>query len=333
MNKKPIGEILLGIFFVIMLCYSSVSAGESIQITDAHFLDDILIINGTNFDSFGQISITVGDTLLSACEVATSKITCDIFGTPAADGGSWRVSVSAGNAPHLNATIDAFNLVEAPAGCIPGDYTDCYPGEVGTKGVGICKSGTRTCLSSGMWGSECIGHVGPQEESPLAVTCRNGLDDDCDGLIDIEDDDCCGIIAEVCDGLDNNCNGKIDENVNAVEYCNGKDDNCNGFIDEGFDVGDYCTVGVGECMSSGTITCENGGAICDASPGTPVSEKCNGKDDDCDGLIDDIPVAHTTECCEWHTYSCGAFLTEVCHDCIKTYDSICANGTITKVCQ
>jgi hypothetical protein len=61
--------------------------------------------------------------------------------------------------------------------CTPGDFISCYTGPVGTLGVGICKAGTRTCGPSATWGA-CAGVVLPQPE------IANGLDDDCDGVID-----------------------------------------------------------------------------------------------------------------------------------------------------
>ncbi len=52
----------------------------------------------------------------------------------------------------------------------------CYTGPSGTSGVGECNAGTQTC-TSGVWGS-CIGEVTPSSE-----LC-NGVDDDCDGVVD-----------------------------------------------------------------------------------------------------------------------------------------------------
>jgi hypothetical protein len=62
--------------------------------------------------------------------------------------------------------------------CIPGDTQSCYSGPGGTAGVGVCRAGTKTCLSDGSGYGACLGEVHPSPE-----TC-NGLDDDCDGVVD-----------------------------------------------------------------------------------------------------------------------------------------------------
>jgi hypothetical protein len=83
----------------------------------------------------------------------------------------------------------------------------------------------------------------------------------------------------------------------AEEICDGKDNDCNGAIDEKWpEIGATCTVGVGECSRSGTHICTPGDpsrTCCGDSTakqclvaGSPTTEECNGKDDDCDGKID-----------------------------------------------
>jgi hypothetical protein len=63
----------------------------------------------------------------------------------------------------------------------------------------------------------------------------------------------------------------------APEVCNGLDDNCNGQVDEGARI--ICGVG----------WCRRYGPSCDpvhCTPGTPEPEVCNLQDSDCDGVVD-----------------------------------------------
>ncbi len=76
------------------------------------------------------------------------------------------------------------------------------------------------------------------------------------------------------------------------ETCNGIDDDCNGQIDEGNPGGGKtCMTGLPGACSAGQTLCEGGSLICkaDIAPGTQ-KEACNDVDDDCDAMIDeDIP--------------------------------------------
>lgn len=61
--------------------------------------------------------------------------------------------------------------------CTPGAVESCYAGPESTRDVGQCKSGTRTCLPSGLAFSVCSGEVLPQPEN-----CLTPEDEACDGL-------------------------------------------------------------------------------------------------------------------------------------------------------
>ncbi len=94
---------------------------------------------------------------------------------------------------------------------------------------------------------------------------------------------------EVCNGVDDDCDGGVDEGFEAfLEVCNGADDNCNGLIDEGDpEGGSPCVTGQPGVCASGTLYCDAGSLLCIADQG-PSCEICgNGLDDDCDGTIDE----------------------------------------------
>jgi hypothetical protein len=202
---------------------------------------------------------------------------------------------------------DGFQLCEA--GCTWGDCR--LPRE-------ICNGRDDNCDGQTDEGFDCI----RGEE----VYCEVGGDPSCPGVMRCGDD-CtwgpCETGPEICNGLDDNCNGLTDEGFECIlhserecwivlpdgqrcrgdqiceagcvwgrcrpraEMCTGRDDNCNGLTDEGFDCirdsEERCSVN-DDSNCPGTRRC---GADCTWGECEPPREVCSGRDDNCNGLTDE----------------------------------------------
>ena len=84
-----------------------------------------------------------------------------------------------------------FGIYEGCPCSEPGKVIPCFEGDPATIGVGVCTEGEQAC--QGQWWTACLGMVESHKES-----C-NGLDDDCDGQVDEGVLSPCG----TCDPLSN----------------------------------------------------------------------------------------------------------------------------------
>jgi hypothetical protein len=207
----------------------------------------------------------------------------------------------------------------------PGVVQWCYTGAPPTYGIGQCLPGTQQCvaldLDVGQW-DECDGEVLPELE-----IC-DGVDNDCNGEVDDglgvtmcgigtcahEVPNCIAGEEQICDPLDGA----------QPEVCNGQDDDCDGDIDDGLGDGGQ-TCGVGACEHSVT-GCE-GGIIppCDPFEGASP-EVCDDIDNDCDGNTDEgLP-----------DLQCGCGECEhVVPSCINGFPQVCDpfDGASPEVCD
>ncbi len=93
---------------------------------------------------------------------------------------------------------DGDGETDEDCGCEPGTERACYVGAAVVRGVGACAEGRQVCDDSGEvefpeW-EQCVGAVAPSPEG-----CFNGIDDDCDGLVDCRDEEDCDTCAGECD--------------------------------------------------------------------------------------------------------------------------------------
>ena len=171
-------------------------------------------------------------------------------------------------------------------------------------GQGVCSANTgiETC-AMGVWGGDtCDPFQGSTQE-----VCDEGLlDEDCDGSMNEGCSICidgatlsCGQtdVGECSKGIQTCSNGTWGDCVGAVnptdEVCDGLDNDCNGASDEDFvNLGQTCEAGEGICQNSGVYVCSQDGlsSQCNATPGAPSTEVCDGLDNDCDGTTDEDAI-------------------------------------------
>ena len=205
--------------------------------------------------------------------------------------------------------------------CTLGDVKPCseesggkpitFPKVDGTgKPYGKCKIGNKTCGADGKWGA-CVGAVGPD----LVEICNGGVDDDCDGLADMQDT-------------------PLPPHPVTWSY-DGDGDG-------------YAATGAGSkvssCADAAPAACPNGVSSCDPTKWklgslpakdcddaddsvSPAStELCDGLDNDCNGTIDDDAVGAPLWYFDYDGDNFGDIDTPPVRSCTQptTFPSLCA---------
>ena len=243
-------------------CGDDVGVGGGWSECDGAEVGDAETCDGLDDDCDGRVD----EDLTRECGDETGRCT---LGVETCDAGRWG-PCEGGEAPRGESCDGVDDDCDGQAD--EGIFIAC--------GAGAC-DGIRRCVNGGF--GACV-----PEAPPLAETC-NGGDDDCDGEIDEDVSRPCGSDAGACSAGLETCNaGAWSHCVGSVgpvlETCDGVDEDCDGDVDEalqrrcGIDTG-LCRRGAQTCVDAQWGECLN--------VVVPMVETCDGRDEDCDGEVDE----------------------------------------------
>jgi len=216
-----------------------------------------------------------------------------------------------------------------------GLVDDGYVSQGTSCGVGVCAATGSTSCVAGQVQNSCT----PGLATGPDTNC-NGLDEDCDGTADnhyVSQLTSCGVGACAAMGMSSCVGGSVQENCSpgapSEEVCDGIDNDCDGVVDNGlsfhFYYEDLDNDTYGNALKE-IVACQQPEGYVDNSSGFDCNDNdstvypgaadamCNGVDDNCNGQTDEDYVSQPTTC------GTGA--------CAATGSTSCVGGVVHDSC-